>query len=36
VQQARIQQYMEGLRARAKIVDRRKDLFRAQADTTGL
>jgi peptidyl-prolyl cis-trans isomerase D len=37
VQQARIQQYMEGVRARAKIVDRRKDLFRAQAaDTTGL
>ena len=36
VQQARIQQYMEGLRAKAKIVDRRKDLFRAQADTTGL
>ena len=36
VQQARIQQYMEGVRATAKIVDRRKDLFRAQADTTGL
>ena len=36
VQQARIQQYMEGVRAKAKIVDRRKDLFRAQADTTGL
>ena len=36
VQQARIQQYMEGVRAQAKIVDRRKDLFRAQADTTGL
>ena len=36
VQQARIQQYMEGVRAKAKIVDRRKDLFRAQAaDTTG-
>jgi len=37
VQQARIQQYMEGVRAKAKILDRRKDLFRAQAaDTTGL
>ena len=36
VQQARIQQYMEGVRAKAKVVDRRKDLFRAQADTTGL
>jgi peptidyl-prolyl cis-trans isomerase D len=36
VQQARIQQYMEGVRAKAKIVDRRKDLFRPQADTTGL
>ena len=36
VQQARIQQYLEGVRAKAKIVDRRKDLFRAQAaDTTG-
>lgn len=35
VQQARIQQFMEGVRAKAKIVDRRKDLFRAQADTTG-
>jgi hypothetical protein len=29
-QQARIQQYMEGVRARAKIVDRRKDLFKSQ------
>jgi peptidyl-prolyl cis-trans isomerase D len=29
-QQARIQQYIEGMRAKAKIVDRRKDLFRAQ------
>jgi len=28
--QARIQQYMEGLRARAQIVDRRKEIFRAQ------
>lgn len=37
VQQARMQQYMEGVRAKAKIIDRRKDLFRAQsADTTGL
>ena len=37
VQQARIQQYLEGVRAKAKIVDRRKDLFRAQAaDPTGL
>jgi len=31
VQQARIQQYMEGVRARAKVVDRRKDLFKSQA-----
>jgi peptidyl-prolyl cis-trans isomerase D len=31
VQQARIQQYMDGLRAKAKIVDRRKDLFKSQA-----
>ena len=30
VQQARMQQYMEAVRAKAKIVDRRKDLFRAQ------
>jgi len=30
VQQARIQQYMEGVRARAKVVDRRKDLFKSQ------
>lgn len=36
VQQARIQQFMEGVRAKAKIVDRRKDLFRPAADTTGL
>jgi peptidyl-prolyl cis-trans isomerase D len=36
VQQTRIQQFMEGVRAKAKIVDRRKDLFRAAADTTGL
>jgi len=28
--QARIQQYMEGLRAKAQIVDRRKEIFRAQ------
>jgi len=32
-EQARIQQYMEGVRARAKIVDRRKDLFKSQAQT---
>ena len=31
VQQARIQQYLDGLRAKAKIVDRRKDLFKSQA-----
>jgi parvulin-like peptidyl-prolyl isomerase len=30
-QQARIAQYMEGVRAKAKIVDRRKELFRAVA-----
>src|ERR1700694_2116191 len=29
--QARIQQYMDGLRAKAKIVDRRKDIFKTQA-----
>jgi peptidyl-prolyl cis-trans isomerase D len=28
--QARIQQYIEGLRAKAKIVDRRKDIFKTQ------
>ena len=28
--QARITQYMDGLRAKAKIVDRRKDIFRSQ------
>jgi parvulin-like peptidyl-prolyl isomerase len=35
-QQARIQQYMEGVRAKAKVVDRRKDLFKSQgaADVT--
>ncbi len=33
VQQARIQQYMEGVRARAKVVDRRKDIFKSQAAT---
>lgn len=32
-EQARIQQYMEGVRAKAKIVDRRKDLFKSQAQT---
>jgi hypothetical protein len=31
VRQARIQQYVDGLRAKAKIVDRRKDIFRTQA-----
>ena len=31
VRQARIQQYVDGLRAKAKIVDRRKDVFRTQA-----
>jgi hypothetical protein len=31
LQQARIQQYLEGVRAKAKIVDRRKELFRSQA-----
>jgi len=30
VRQARIQQYVDGLRARAKIVDRRKEIFRTQ------
>jgi parvulin-like peptidyl-prolyl isomerase len=30
-QQARMQQFMEGIRAKAKIVDRRKDIFKAQA-----
>jgi parvulin-like peptidyl-prolyl isomerase len=31
VRQARIQQYVDGLRAKAKVVDRRKDIFRTQA-----
>jgi peptidyl-prolyl cis-trans isomerase D len=31
VRQARIQQYVDALRAKAKIVDRRKDIFRTQA-----
>jgi len=31
VRQARIQQYVDGLRAKAKIIDRRKDVFRTQA-----
>ena len=31
LQQARIQQYLEGVRAKATIVDRRKDLFKSQA-----
>jgi peptidyl-prolyl cis-trans isomerase D len=30
-EQARIQQYMEGVRAKAKVVDRRKDLFKSQS-----
>ncbi len=30
VRQARIQQYIDGLRARAKIVDRRKEIYRTQ------
>ena len=31
VRQARIQQYVDALRAKAKIVDRRKDIFKTQA-----
>jgi len=31
VRQARIQQYVDGLRSKAKIVDRRKEIFRSQA-----
>jgi hypothetical protein len=31
VRQARIQQYVDALRAKAKIVDRRKEIFRTQA-----
>ena len=31
VRQARIQQYVDGLRSKAKIVDRRKEIFRTQA-----
>ena len=31
IRQARVQQYVDALRARAKIVDRRKDLYRRQA-----
>ena len=31
LQQARIQQYLEGVRAKAKIIDRRQELFRAQS-----
>ncbi|OLC06636.1 MAG: hypothetical protein AUH41_12415 [Gemmatimonadetes bacterium 13_1_40CM_66_11] len=31
LQQARIQQYLEGVRAKAKVIDRRKDLFKSQA-----
>src|SRR5437899_315847 len=29
LQQARIQQYLEGVRAKAKVIDRRKDLFKS-------
>ena len=38
VQQSRMQQFMDALRAKAKIVDRRKDLFKQQAsaDAAGL
>jgi hypothetical protein len=36
LQQARIQQYLEGVRARAKIVDRRKDLFKSQPSADAL
>jgi peptidyl-prolyl cis-trans isomerase D len=31
IRQARVQQYVDALRARAKIVDRRKDIYRRQA-----
>jgi len=31
LQQLRIRQYLEGVRAKAKVVDRRKDLFKSQA-----
>jgi peptidyl-prolyl cis-trans isomerase D len=31
LQQARVEEYVDGLRAKATIVDRRKDIFRAQA-----
>jgi len=34
LQQARIQQYLEGVRAKAKVVDRRKDLFKSQASAS--
>ena len=33
--QARIQQYVEALRAQAKIVDHRKDIYRAQSAAAG-
>jgi parvulin-like peptidyl-prolyl isomerase len=36
LQQARIQQYLEGVRAKAKIVDRRKDLFKSQPSADAL
>ena len=35
VQQARVQQYLTALRAQAKIVDRRKELFRPEASSSG-
>jgi parvulin-like peptidyl-prolyl isomerase len=35
-QQARIQQFMEGIRAKAKIVDRRRELFKSQASDVDL
>jgi len=36
MQQARIQQYLAGVRAKAKIVDRRKDIFKSQANADAL
>jgi len=37
-QQARIQQFIDGLRAKAKIVDRRKEIYKSQgsADATNI
>jgi len=34
--QARLQQYMEDVRERAKIVDRRKDIFKSQPTDVGV